>query len=312
VDATTKPQIAVRAGEPLLSPLRYPGSKRRLVDYVRKTIALNMQHVDIFIEPFAGGASVALQLLCDGVVDRIGLADIDPMISSFWWCVFYDTEWLVRVVEDAVITIDNWYKVKHSEPRSRRDMAFKCLFLNRTSFSGILSPSAGPIGGKKQQSAYDLGCRFPKSKIVKRIRQAQSLRDRVAFVWNCDWAECIVRLRELRRDYKPTRVFLYLDPPFYRKAEKLYTFYFTQGDHEALHRSLARLPYSWLLSYDVAEPIRSLYTSNGTRPRRIEMLHSASAANGTVSASELIITNLRRLPTKTRQWQTRVERTTIE
>jgi hypothetical protein len=43
-----------------------------------------------------------------------------------------------------------------------RDIAVKCLFLNRTTFSGILHGRAGPMGGRKQQSDYKIDCRFNK------------------------------------------------------------------------------------------------------------------------------------------------------
>ena len=98
-------QIIAKPGEPLLSPLRYPGSKRRLVQYLQATLDLNDLHPSLLVEPFAGGASVALQLLCDGLVDRIGLADVDPLITGFWECVFFDTDWLVEVVDEIEVTL---------------------------------------------------------------------------------------------------------------------------------------------------------------------------------------------------------------
>ena len=131
-------QITAKPGEPLLSPLRYPGSKRRLVQYLQATLDLNDLHPSLLVEPFAGGASVALQLLCDGLVDRIGLADVDPLITSFWECVFFDTDWLVEVIDEIEVTLPRWESFRKLKPVTTRDRALKCLFLNRTSFSGIL------------------------------------------------------------------------------------------------------------------------------------------------------------------------------
>lgn len=285
-----------KPGTPLLSPLRYPGSKRRLVPYLRKTIEVNSLQPKLFVEPFAGGASVALQLLCDQVVESIGLADIDPLIASFWRCVFYDTDWLINAIEHVEVTLQNWRKFKRANTKSDRQRALKCLFLNRTSFSGILNLSAGPLGGKDQSSIYDIACRFPKTTLIKRIKQASSLRAKVAFVWECDWAECIRRLQRYRGSRNEKNMMLYLDPPFYQKAERLYSYYFGDKDHVALHDTLVNLPYNWLLSYDAAETIRALYSANGTKPKRVEMLYSMAGSSGLRSSQELIITNLRRLP----------------
>jgi DNA adenine methylase len=253
------------------------------------------------VEPFAGGASVALQLLCDGLVDQIGLADIDPLITSFWKCVFFDTDWLVNAIEQVVVSLTKWEELKKLETDDIRQRALKCIFLNRTSFSGILSPAAGAIGGKKQTSEYKIDCRFTKATVIKRIRQASSLRDKVAFVWQCDWSDCLDDIQNIVR--LDNSVFIYLDPPFYAKAEKLYTHYFRDSDHKALHDSLIKLAYPWLLSYDPAETIESLYTSNGAKPRRVEMLYSTAGSSGVIAAQELIITNLPILPQSYRLWQ---------
>jgi len=300
--------VTLKPGTPLLSPLRYPGSKRRLAQYLQDVIQLNGLAPKLYIEPFAGGASVALQLACNGVVERIGLSDVDPLVASLWRCVFFDTDWLVAAIEDVEVTLETWEAQKKSKPDDDRGRALKCIFLNRTSFSGILAPNAGPIGGKSQRSAYGIGCRFTKTTIIKRIRQASMLRDRVAFVWNYGWEECLEEMRACREGLDTDEIFLYLDPPFYFKANRLYTYYFEDRDHEALCNALSKQAVPWLLSYDPAKPIEEMYASNGRRAKRIELLYSVSGSSGVTPAKELIVTNLPKLPERSKLWQTHAER----
>lgn len=284
----------------ILSPLRYPGAKRRLAGYLTEVLRLNSLRPKIFVEPFAGGASVALQLLKNDLVDAIALGDRDPMISSFWKVVFHDSEWLIEQIESIEVTVKKWRFFRKNSFRSHRELALSCLFLNRTSFSGILAPTSGPIGGYSQASEYKINCRFPVETIVKRIRQATALRKKVIFVENGDWPETIAKVKKLR--YAANEVFYYLDPPFYEKADRLYKFYFQKDDHLALHNALVKLNQPWLLSYDPARPILTMYSHNGQGPQHIDHLYSV-ASKGLVQTQELIITNQSRLPEETRLWR---------
>src|SRR3954452_17628018 len=83
----------------VLSPLRYPGGKRRLAPYVAAALAANDLRPDLLVAPFAGGASVSLELLDSELVGHVALGDADPMVAAFWRTVFEDTDWLCRQVE---------------------------------------------------------------------------------------------------------------------------------------------------------------------------------------------------------------------
>src|SRR5688572_8923078 len=146
--------------KPLISPLRYPGSKRRLVHYVRQTLKLNNMIPELYIEPFVGGASIALQLMQENLVKKVILMDIDPWVASFWNVLFFDTDWLIKQIKYIPITLERWKKFKKGNPSDRRTQALSCFFLNRTSFSGILEEGAGPLGGIEQKSEYKIDCRF--------------------------------------------------------------------------------------------------------------------------------------------------------
>ncbi len=59
--------------------LRYPGGKRRLVPYVAAAFEANSLKPGLFVEPFGGGASVALELLATDKVRIDGSGGTRPM-----------------------------------------------------------------------------------------------------------------------------------------------------------------------------------------------------------------------------------------
>jgi DNA adenine methylase len=248
---------------------------------------------------------MSLQLLNDRIVDAVVLGELDPLVASFWKVLFDDTDWLIDQVENVEVTVANWKYFRNTPFRSNRDRALACIFLNRTSFSGILAKTAGPIGGVAQESEYKIDCRFNVKTITKRIRQIAMLRDRVLLVNHANWENTIDRVESW--GYGDHDVFYYLDPPFYSKAERLYRHYFENGDHEALHDRVMRLRKPWLLSYDPSPAIQMIYSQNGRGPKRVDLLYSASGTGALIEAQELIVTNLARLPRATRIWRSSEE-----
>ncbi len=283
----------------VLSPLRYPGGKRRLMPYIAAALEANDLMPDLFVEPFAGGASVALELLATGRVKRIGLGERDPYLAAFWSSVFSDSEWLCQTIDEIEVSLATWERLKEQRPRSRRDRALACLFLNRTSFNGTLHARAGPVGGKAQASAFKIDCRFPRERLKRRVRACASLADRVEFVREADALDV---MRDARRSVSGT-LFFYLDPPFWAKAERLYRFSFTGSDHRRLATALRHLEDPYLLSYDPAAEIEELYAGHNCLIERVELLYGTQRMAG----AELVIANLECLPSDNRLWRTQHE-----
>ena len=212
-----------------LSPLRYPGAKSGLVGVIgdlvaRATVKLGMP--ELFVEPFAGGASTALRLAGAGLVQRVLLADADPLVARFWQVAAADTDWLIDRMMDEPVTLERWDHWRNWQPSDPcdRDTAVKCLFLNRTTFSGILHGRAGPIGGRKQISDYKIDCRFNKEALAARLRFVGDLyaANRIVDVWRMDWLATLDHVAEWYPQLIPNRVIAYLDPPYWSKSEKLY------------------------------------------------------------------------------------------
>ena len=146
------------------SPLRYPGGKTRFTPFIWSAIQHSGAMPAEFVEPFCGGAGVSLALLELGHVQQIALNDIDPLIANFWQVVFgktadakADFKWLLGQIETATLSVEEWRRQKAFSPSSCREAAYKCLYLNRTSFNGILH-QAGPIGGWGQVNRKLLTC----------------------------------------------------------------------------------------------------------------------------------------------------------
>ncbi len=295
-------QPMMRHEASIVSPLRYPGGKRRLAGYIAEALQLNGLRPKLYVEPFAGGASVAIQLLSDGYVEQIALGEKDPLVASFWQTVFGDHEWLVEQLQTIEPTLELWQRLRTSQPRTRRGRALKCIVLNRTSFSGILNDRAGPIGGRAQTSIHTIDCRFARTNVIKRIQQIARLADRVVFVRQADWRKVVDEVLQL--GYTSVDLFAYFDPPFYAKANRLYRYYFSDTEHRKLCDRLTDLPANYILSYDAAQPILDMYEQNGIGPKRIELLYSAKRIAARVQAQEIIISNLPYLPQPSRLWLT--------
>ncbi|MEN3033016.1 DNA adenine methylase, partial [Chromobacterium amazonense] len=117
----------------------------------------------------------------DGYVSQIHINDIDPSIYAFWASVLRKTDELCELIETTPVTMEVWHQQKaiQQNRRSRQlELGFSTLFLNRTNRSGILK--GGVIGGKKQESAYPMDCRFNKAEILRKIQRIAKYRDQVS------------------------------------------------------------------------------------------------------------------------------------
>ncbi|MEN2765646.1 DNA adenine methylase [Ornithinibacillus xuwenensis] len=237
------------------SPLRYPGGKNKTYQYVKHLITQN--GLSSYIEPYAGGAAVALRLLINNDVKQIIINDFDRGIYSLWKIIKENHHDLITMIEDTPINMEEWYKQKKVQLNKNNidelTLAFSTLFLNRTNRSGIIK--AGVIGGKNQDGNYKIDCRFNKSEIIKRINLIASFSNRIK-VCNLDAIDFI------NTEIKHTRKSLtFFDPPYYDKGPELYTNFYSHEDHVELAKTINKYMANryWILTYDVAEQIEKLY-----------------------------------------------------
>ena len=239
------------------SPLRYPGGKRKIANYIKLLLGQNLLLDGYYVEPYAGGASVAIDLLCNEYVSEIHINDIDKSVYSFWYSVLNNTELLCEKIYNAELTIEEWKKCReiyrNAKNYSILDVGFSTLYLNRTNRSGILT--AGVIGGLKQEGKWKIGARFTKDDIIKRILNISDYKDRIN-LYNEDAINLIKRLTK----YLPEKTFYYLDPPYYEKGKGLYVNHYSHQDHVEIANTISKAKnIYWLISYDEVNAIKTLY-----------------------------------------------------
>jgi DNA adenine methylase len=242
---------------PSPSPLRYPGGKGVLSDFMIDVILGNNLEGCSYIESFAGGAGAALTLLFEGIVKKLYLNDADITISAFWHSVLFETERLLKKLHDTPVTIAEWQRQKQILLNEREDLlqlGFAAFFLNRCNRSGIIF-SAGPIGGYEQAGSWTLDARFNKFSLKKRIEKISLYKDKI-FISNED---AIDFLKAIPPGILRT-AFIYLDPPYFVKGKRLYMNYFREDNHINLSKHIGVWNnINWLMTYDNVEFIRTLY-----------------------------------------------------
>lgn len=274
------------------NPLRYPGAKRSLVDYIDAVLEANHIRGCTFFEPYAGSAAVGLELLQRGHIGNLVLCEKDILIYAFWECVFRDTEALCDKIHDTPITIETWHElspyreVTSLEQAERLQLAYAGLFFNRTNFSGILK--ANPIGGINQTSEYNIDCRFNKSKIIEIILQLAAYKELVEVYYG----DALEFMRTQTARFLSQTCFAYFDPPYYEKGPSIYRHYYTDQGHAALARYVRDVRHlDWIISYDDAPFICGLYSDSGARYQPF-FLDYTCASKARTQGRELLISNL--------------------
>jgi len=240
------------------SPLRYPGGKSKLSPHIKDLICKNDLEGCQYVEPYAGGAGVALYLLLEGWVSKVHINDADIAIYSFWKSLVEHSDELLSFIDNVKVDMDTWHEKKYILENSSlfetKELGFATFFLNRTNRSGILK--GGVIGGKEQKGNYKLDARFNKSNLLERIKKIADKANSIA-VSNSDAASLLMEVKS--NDTK--EVIVYLDPPYYVKGQGLYRNYYNHDDHLHIMNVLSSSDFKWVVSYDNNEQIKNMYAN---------------------------------------------------
>lgn len=270
------------------SPLRYPGGKASLAGLLAQTIKLNDLEGCPYYEPFAGGAGAALRLLREGIVSEVHLNDLDPAIAAFWRVVLDQPERFAEAIMSVPLNIKEWkrqrdiYQGGSDAARDPFDYGFATFYLNRCNRSGVLS-GAGPIGGYEQAGQWKMDARFNREGLAERVLELGKKRDQI-------WITCLDAYEFLKRSLpkgkSKSKVFVYLDPPYYLNSHRLYLNSFSENDHINLAAYIkSQKGLHCLISYDDTEFIVYLYADFFIH--RVPLRYSLQKK---IASTELLIT----------------------
>lgn len=270
------------------SPLRYPGGKWKVANFLKLLLLENRLTGREYVEVYAGGASVALTLLFEEYASHIHINDVNESVHAFWWAVLNEGDELCRLIESTPVTMYEWRRQREIQAAPDADpvaLAFSTFFLNRTNRSGIIG--GGVIGGQDQSGPWKLDARYNSEDLIRRIRKIQRSASRITLT-RMDAADYL-------REWPPgTKSCLaYLDPPYFIKGQRLYPNFYEAHDHAEIAELVGQLDVPWVVSYDLVPEICDLYSPH----RSIRYALSYSAADRSAGQEVMFVSDGLSIPT---------------
>lgn len=264
------------------SPLRYPGGKARLSAFMEMMIRKTEHQGGVYIEPFAGGAAIALELLDKDIVSEVVINDYDKGIYSFWKAAINETDRFIEDIINVPLTVEEWMYQRQicidNSSRYSYELGFATFYLNRTNRSGIVK--GGIIGGFKQDGDWKMDARFNRLKLANRVKEISSKKNQI-HLYNKDIESFITSYLPRYED----NAFVYFDPPYYQKGSQLYLNFFNPSDHERIEKRIHKQVKSdWIITYDAVPEILKIYSQYPCM--KYDLSYSASKRR---NASELMI-----------------------
>lgn len=271
------------------TPLRYPGGKQRLAPFINEVLVANDADRWNYVEAYAGGAGVGMELLLEDRVKRVHLNDCSRPIYAFWRAILDHPEAFCRRISRAALTLDAWRKhrdvVRAQAEHDVLDLGFSTFFLNRCNRSGVLT--GGVIGGLQQQGEWLIDARFPRQELIRRIETIATRAHRVT-VTNLD-AEVFLSTKVAKM---PAQTLVYCDPPYFSRAKRLYLDTYDTTDHARLATAIQKVKQPWMVSYDSHPTIAALYQ----RRRRFTYRLSYSAISAYAGRELFIFSDRLKIP----------------
>lgn len=285
------------------TPLRYPGGKSKVAEYL---VGLFPEYKE-YREPFLGGGSVFLAAMQKNPDAQFFVGDLYYDLFCFWSCLMDNPDDIVGRVRkikeeygsDGRKLYDHTIKAMDVVRNdSAQWLASDFFVLNRITFSGT-----SLSGGYSDESFRK---RFTESSI-KRLEEVgrylhgfkpEHLTDRRQGIITCaDFENVIFGSTDgvLTEDVGDDERFVFLDPPYYSAEDS--GLYGENGDlhkgfdHERLKGCLDRCGCKFLMTYDDCEYIRNLYKGYYIIPLEFSYGMRNVSKDADMKGREIIISN---------------------
>ncbi|UZM84670.1 DNA adenine methylase [Limosilactobacillus fermentum] len=254
------------------SPLRYPGGKIKLAPLIKEILNDNPA-IKNYVEPFAGGAGIAINLLLHHLVEHITLNDLDSAIFAFWKAVTEQSSDFLELFDSTEISISEWKHQKEifdsldsSERLNDSQLlvfGFSTFYLNRTNFSGIIR-GATPVGGMNQNGKWKIDYEFNKARLRPLLIEIGKHSNHIDVV-NYDMISGMSELSAVSDKYSPEETLMFIDPPYVNQGRRLYLPINSMTEHEKVAQQVKNLDCKWILTYDEIPELIDLYSFTANR-----------------------------------------------
>jgi len=249
----------------MLSPFRYPGGKTWLVPLVGEWLAQIQPKPAEFIEPFAGGGSVALSVAFGHLAEHVTFVELDDSVADVWSAILGGhASLLADRVESFECTLTALKDALRRLPDSIEERAFRTILLNRVRRGGILAAGAGLL--RDGENGKGIFSRWYPGTLKLRILEVASMKDRITFIRGDG-------LTVMEQFLHCEDAAFFIDPPYTadekRGGRRLYTHH--SVDHNEVFRLASCFAGRFLMTYDNSDEVRSLAKKHGLEVREIAM-----------------------------------------
>ena len=253
------------ASVPQRSPLRYPGGKTWLVPHIREWLSLTKPK--ILLEPFAGGGTVSLTAVMEGLVEQAVMVEIDRDVAAFWHAALRGGDALAERVSAFLPTVDLLREMERGVPRTVEEQGFRALVMNRTKRAGIIAPGAS--FNRLGENGKGVLSRWYPDTLIARLKAIKDHAHRLSF-YEGDGAAL---LRPLLHGWGKSAA-VFVDPPYTasggkRPGTRLYAH--SEIDHASLFQTLAAGRSNFLMTYDSAPEVVRLVRKHGFAAVTVQM-----------------------------------------
>lgn len=266
---------------PQRSPLRYPGGKTWLVPHIRAWLT-TIEPPQLLIEPFAGGGTVSLTAVMEGLVERCLMVELDSDVSAFWQAALSHSAELIARIRNFNPTRDNIERLARHTPHTVVERGFRTLALNRTRRGGILA--AGASLTRAGENGKGIASRWYPDTIIQRLAAIAEYSARIDFAARNGMTE----LETMLASRQLARTAAFIDPPYTAGGKQAGRRLYNHNcvDHARLFAILADSGVNFLMTYDESPEILALIDRHQFHAVRVMMKNTHHAR-----VSELVITN---------------------